>query len=89
MNEALKDTDKRSNPHMFETVEDRINGYNSLASFYLSASEYEQDQDNYDKMYAAGMNNINNADNLHNINTETWVTKSFFLMSQGNFKNAQ
>lgn len=32
------------------------------------------------------MNNINNSDNLNLTAPETWITKSFFLISQGSFR---
>ena len=34
------------------------------------------------------MNNINAADNLNLTMPETWVTKSFYLIAQGNIRNS-
>ena len=42
LNEALKDTDKKTNPHLFDSENDRIRAFNSLSCYYLLASELEQ-----------------------------------------------
>lgn len=81
LEEALRNTDKKQNPHLFDTESERISAYNSLACYYLMASEFNPDADISDKEYASGMNNINHSDNLNLTVPETWITKSFFLIS--------
>ena len=51
LNEAVKDTDKKTNPHMFDSIDDRVKAFNQLAMYYLLASEYETDSETVDKLF--------------------------------------
>lgn len=88
LSEALKDTDKKQDPHLFDSQKDRIRAYNALASYYLNASEHEESAELAEKMVATGMNNINGADNLNLTEPETWITKSFYLIALGDIKHS-
>ncbi|CDW71106.1 rna polymerase-associated protein ctr9 homolog [Stylonychia lemnae] len=89
LNEAVKDTDKKTNPHLFDSIDDRLKAFNHLAIFYLLASEYEVDQDTVEKLFQKGMVNINNADQINLSEPETWLTKCIFQFSMGQMKNAK
>jgi len=42
LSEALKETDKKNDPHLFESWNDRVYAYNALACYYLQALDFEQ-----------------------------------------------
>lgn len=60
---------------------------NSLACYYLLASEYETSQETFEKLLANGMNCINMADNTNLAKPETWVTKNFYKLSKGSLND--
>lgn len=47
MTEALKDVDKRTNQHLFNTEFDRISTFNTLASYYLMSCESEDHDEEF------------------------------------------
>lgn len=87
LNSALGETDRRSFPHLFNNNNDRITALNSLACYYLLASEYEPKSDQQEHLIENGINCVNLADG-HNLTApETLVTKNFFKLLQGKQDN--
>ena len=86
LNEALKDTDKKTDPHLFMTQDERIQAYNALASYYIFASERENGLEKQEKMIEQGMKNIYSADQLNLKIPETWITKSFYYIASGQIR---
>ena len=65
MTEALKDVDKRTNQHLFNTEFDRISTFNTLASYYLMSCESEDHQEEFMSKHQNATMLINDSDNLN------------------------
>jgi hypothetical protein len=77
------------NPHLFDSQDDRISCMNALSFYYHQVSAAETASDMYEKWKQEGIKYLNMADNIHSQSKETWTTKAYYWITQGQLKQAQ
>lgn len=86
---ALSSDDKRANPHLFETSDDRISCMNALSFYFHQVSAVETASDLYEKWFQERNKYLNMADNIQSSSKETWTTKAYYFITQGQLDQAQ
>ena len=68
---------------MYRPANDRIQAYNSLASYYLHMAEIEPKESEQQRLISNSKEMIQAADNINSREPNTFMTKSFSYLVQG------